>query len=46
MKPNPIEDLHFSVNDIFAQYDAGEINYIEAVEILARICEHFIKETQ
>jgi hypothetical protein len=46
MKPNPIEDLHFSVNDIFAQYDDGEINYIEAVEILGRVCQHFIKEIE
>lgn len=46
MNTNPLDDLHFSVNDIYAQYDQGEINYIEAVEILARICEYFIKETE
>jgi hypothetical protein len=43
---NPIEDLHASVNDIFAQYDEGDINYTEAVEILARVAQHFIRETQ
>ena len=46
MKTNSIDDLFFSVNDIYAQYDEGSINYDEAVEILARICEHFIKETE
>jgi hypothetical protein len=44
MEFNPIENLHFSINDIFAQYDDGEINYTEAVEILGRVCRHFLKE--
>jgi hypothetical protein len=46
MKYNPIDELHGSVNDIFTQYDEGQINFDETVEILARICEHFIKETK
>jgi hypothetical protein len=46
MITNPLDDLHGSVNDIYTQYDEGEINYVEAVEILARVCQHFIKETK
>jgi hypothetical protein len=46
MKYNQIAELHGSVNDIYTQYDKGSINYDEAVEILTRICEHFIKETK
>jgi hypothetical protein len=46
MKTNPIDDLFFSVNDIYTQWDEGSINYAEAVEILSRVCEHFIKETE
>jgi hypothetical protein len=46
MKYNPIDELHGSVNDIYEQYDKGQINFDETVEILARICEHFIKETE
>ena len=46
MNTNPLDDLHGSVNDIYTQYDEGGITYTEAVEILARICEHFIKETE
>jgi hypothetical protein len=44
MNTNPVDDLFFSVNDIYTQYDDGEINYIEAVEILGRVCRHFLKE--
>jgi hypothetical protein len=46
MKYNPIDELHGSVNDIYKQYDKGQINFDETVEILLRICEHFIKETE
>ena len=46
MKYNPIDELHGSVNDIYEQYDKGQINFDETVEILLRICEHFIKETE
>lgn len=46
MKYNPINELHGSVNDIYEQYDMGKIDIDEAVEILARVCEHFIKETE
>jgi hypothetical protein len=46
MEFNPIENLHFSINDIFAQYDDGEINYIEALEILRRVTEHFLEVTK
>jgi hypothetical protein len=43
MKYNPIDELHGSVNDIYEQYDRGQINFDEAVEILKRIAEEFLK---
>jgi hypothetical protein len=43
---NPLDDLHQSVNDIYTQWDDGAIEYAEAVEILKRVTEHFLKETQ
>jgi len=42
---NPVDDLFVSVNDIYEQYDEGEITQVEAVQILKRICHHFLKET-
>lgn len=46
MKYNPIDELHQSVNDIFAQYDDGKIEYILAVEILRRVAEQFLESTK
>jgi hypothetical protein len=46
MITNPLDDLHGSVNDIYTQWDEGSIDYAEAVEILSRVCQHFIKETE
>jgi hypothetical protein len=46
MKYNQIDELHGSVNDIYTQYDEGSINYDEAVEILKRVAEHFLRETK
>jgi hypothetical protein len=46
MDMNPLDDLHFSVNDIYTQYDEGEINYIEALEILRRVAQHFLESTK
>lgn len=37
-----IDDLFFSVNDIYSQFDEGEITYEQAREILKRCCEAFI----
>jgi hypothetical protein len=37
-----IDDLFFSVNDIYTQFDEGEIDYAEARAILVRCCEAFI----
>jgi len=45
MITDPVDDLFVSVNDIYEQYDEGEINYPETVAILKRICNHFLKET-
>jgi hypothetical protein len=46
MKYIPIDELHGSVNDIYTQYDEGEITYDEAVEILRRVCAHFLEVTK
>jgi hypothetical protein len=46
MKTNPIDNLHQSVNDIYEQLDMGKIEYKEAMEILKKITEHFLKVTQ
>ena len=40
-----MDDLFVSVNDIYEQYDEGEISYEESVAILKRICNHFLEET-
>lgn len=45
MITNKVDDLFFSVTDIYTQYDEGEINYSEAVAILSRVCKHFLGET-
>jgi hypothetical protein len=44
MITNNVDDLFFSVTDIYTQYDEGEINYAEAVVILNRVCRHFLGE--
>jgi hypothetical protein len=46
MNTNPLDDLHFSINDIYTQYDEGEIEYIEALEILRRVAQHFLESTK
>jgi hypothetical protein len=46
MNTNPLDDLHFSINDIYAQYDDGSIEYILAVEILRRVAEDFLERTK
>lgn len=39
---NNLDDLFGSVNDIYAQWDDGKMDYKEAQEILARCCKHFL----
>jgi hypothetical protein len=46
MNTNPLDDLHFSVNDIYTQWDEGSIEYVLAVEILRRVAEHFLESTK
>jgi hypothetical protein len=46
MNTNPLDDLHFSVNDIYSQWDDGEIEYTEALEILRRVATHFLEATK
>lgn len=43
MKNYNIDDLHFSVNDIYSQFDEGEIPLANAQEILVRCCKAFIQ---
>ena len=42
---NPLDDLFVSVNDIYEQYDEGRINYPDAIAILKRTTNHFLKVT-
>ena len=44
MITNKLDDLFFSVNDIYTQWDEGSIDYGEAVSILTRVCNHFTEE--
>lgn len=37
-----VHDLYASVNDIYAQFDDGIINYEEATDILSRCCTTFV----
>lgn len=37
-----IDDLFSSVNDIYTQFDEGEIPYEQAVAILCGCCEAFL----
>ena len=46
MDTNPLDELHFSVNDLYAQYDDGDIEYLEALEILRRVALHFLESTK
>ena len=39
-----IDDLHFSVNDIHQQWDDGAIHYDDAMALLVKCCEAFIKD--
>jgi hypothetical protein len=41
-----IEELFQSVNDIYAQYDEGEISLDEANTILENCCRVFIKNLE
>jgi hypothetical protein len=41
MITNKLDDLHASVNDIYTQWDEGDIEYNEATQILHRCCDEF-----
>ena len=38
-----IDDLHFSLNDIYEQWDDGKIHHDDAVELLVKCCKAFIQ---
>ena len=46
MEQYTIDDLFGSVNDIYAQFDEGEIPLEEANQILAKCCKAFIQSNQ
>jgi hypothetical protein len=46
MITNNIDDLFFSVNDIYSQWDEGQVDYEEASNILRRICQHYINAVE
>ena len=46
MNEHTIDDLFFSVNDIYTQFDEGEISLQEAQAILLLCCKAFIKSNQ
>ena len=41
-----IDDLFFSVNDIYTQFDEGEIPLADAEAILLRCCQQFIESME
>jgi len=45
-EPFTIDDLFFSVNDIYEQFDEGKILLESANEILKRCCQSFIKHLE
>ena len=43
LKDYNIDDLFFSVNDIYTQWDEGEVHYEDATELLLKCCKAFIQ---
>lgn len=43
LKDYNIDDLFFSVNDIYTQWDEGEIPHPNATELLVKCCKAFIQ---
>ncbi len=43
LKDYGIDDLFFSVNDIYTQWDEGEIPHPNATELLVKCCKAFIQ---
>jgi len=43
LKDYNIDDLFFSVNDIYTQWDDGEVHYEDATEMLLKCCKAFIQ---
>jgi len=41
-----IDDLYFSVNDIYEQWDDGKIHYKDAEELLIKCCKQFIESAK
>ena len=43
LKDYNIDDLFYSVNDIYTLWDDGDIHYNEAQELLFKCCKAFIQ---
>lgn len=43
LKDYNLDDLFFSVNDIYSQWDEGGMHYEDASRILIKCCKAFIK---
>ena len=43
LKDYNIDDLFYSVNDIYTLWDDGDIHYNDAQELLFRCCKAFIR---
>ena len=43
MNQYTIDDLFFSVNDIYSQFDEGKIELEQAIRILRVCCKQFIE---
>ena len=41
-----IDDLFFSVNDIYSQWDEGQMHYKDAEELLVKCCKAFIQSAK
>lgn len=43
MEDYNIDDLFFSVNDVYTQWDEGQIPYEEAIHMLMNCCRAFLE---
>ena len=43
LKDYNIDDLFFSVNDIYSEWDEGSLHYEDAQKLLFRCCQAFIQ---
>jgi hypothetical protein len=39
-----VDDLFFSINDVYSQFDDGKINHSQTIELFLSCCNQFIKD--